>query len=70
LENFTRKQAYSISIDVEGGADFIVRQTRVRILETGEVSYQEKGLKNVRETRHCQFLLPHSINTSLETSVP
>jgi len=36
----------------------------VRILD------QEKGLKNVTEARYCQFLLSHSINTSLKNSVP
>jgi len=44
-----------------GGKTVGKKATRVRI---------RKDLKNVTETSHCQFLLPHSINTSLENSVP
>jgi len=45
-------------------------ESRERILETMEVSYQETVLQNVTKTRHCQFLLLRSINTFLENSVP
>jgi len=62
--------ALEIYINQKQKENSLDKMYRVRILEMREVSYQEKGLKNVTENRHCQFGLSHSFNAYLEKSVP